>query len=265
MSNPIALIGGEEFADGFEDVHASLLEIARTARARKNGHAVKAVFLPTCAADDGPETVAYWCDTARSRLEAVGAHVITLPIVDEVSANDPENARWIAEADWIYLGGGYPHVGMRILSGTRALQALYTARQRGALIAGASAGAMMLCSVSWVITPELDAAVTDILTQGKGLSDWDFPLPPLLDCIGIVPQSMCWPHANQFFSLKWLKNGLLPARHTLVAVEEQTALVNTGGNGWQVLGRGKVLLVNDRYQVQELYSGTRIKSLYPEG
>ena len=261
VSNPISFIGGEEFADGFEDVHASLLELARTVRAQKNGHAVRAVFLPTCAADDGPETVAYWCETARNRLEAVGAHVSALPIVDEASANDPENARLIAEADWLYLGGGYPHVGMRILSGTRALQALHTARLRGALISGASAGAMMLCSISWIISSELDAAVTKILTSGSGLSDWSIPLPPLLDCIGLVPRSMCWPHANQFFSLRWLRNGLLPPGHTLIAIDEQTALVDTGTDGWQVLGRGMVRLVNNQYEIQELPAGSWIKNL----
>jgi hypothetical protein len=76
---------------------------------------------------------------------------------------------------------------------------------------------------------------------------------------------MCWPHANQFFSLRWAKNGLLPPGQTLVAIEEQTALVNSDNAGWQVLGKGKVLLLNDRYQVQEYPTGSWIKSLYSEG
>jgi cyanophycinase len=261
MKSPIALIGGEEFADGFEDVHANLLELARPSGTRANGRPVRVVFLPTCASEDGPETVTYWCEEAQRRLGTLGAKVIAARVVDRTSADDPENARLIAEADWVYIGGGYPHVGMRILSGTRSLQALQAARQRGALIAGASAGAMMLGARSWVITPELDAAVTEIFSKGTGVSEWDLPLPPSLECLGFVPRSMCWPHANQLFSMKWLKNGLLPPGHFVIGIDEQTALVHTSTNGWEVLGRGKAILVDDRYQIRELPAGSQLESL----
>lgn len=261
MKSMIALIGGEEFADGFEDVHANLLELSFSNRSQKDGKPVQVVFLPTCATDDGPDTVTYWCDEATKRLEAVGAKVKPLRIVDRPSADDPENARLIIEADWIYIGGGYPHVGMRILRGTRAQQALEAAWQRGALIAGASAGAMMLGAQSWVITPELDAAVTKLFSQGAGISEWDLPLPPALECLGFVPRSMCWPHANQLFSLRWLKSGLLPPHHFVIGIDEQTAFVQTVNGGWQVLGRGKVSLVDDQFQVTELNPGSRIENL----
>jgi cyanophycinase-like exopeptidase len=264
MKSPIALIGGEEFADGFEDVHASLLELARKGRdvrSQGNGRPVRIVFLPTCAADDGPETVSYWCEEAKRRLGALGAQVMSARIVDRVSADDPENARLISEADWIYIGGGYPHIGMRILGGTRAQQAIEAARQRGALISGASAGAMMLGARSWVITPDLEFAITEMFTEGTGIGDWSLPLPPPLDCLGFVPKSMCWPHANQLFSIRWLQDGLLPAGHFVIGVDEQTALVNTGNDGWEVQGRGKVTLVNDHFQVTELPPGSRIQNL----
>jgi hypothetical protein len=45
MPPHLALIGGEEFAAGFEDVHASLLKDTGNAQPR-------VVYLPTCAADD---------------------------------------------------------------------------------------------------------------------------------------------------------------------------------------------------------------------
>jgi len=264
MKSPIALIGGEEFADGFEEVHASLLELAREqrdSRGQENGRPVRVVFLPTCAADDGPETVSFWCEEAQRRLGSLGAQVLPGRIVDRESADAPENARLIAEADWVYIGGGYPHIGMRILGGTRAQQALVAARQRGALISGASAGAMMLGALSWVITPELEAAITEMFTQGTGVSDWSLPLPPLLDCFGFIPKSMCWPHANQLFSIRWIQDGLLPAGHFVIGIDEQTALVNSGSDGWEVQGRGKVTLVNDQYQVTELQAGSQIERL----
>jgi hypothetical protein len=264
MESPIALIGGEEFADGFEEVHATLLELARkrrVARGKENGRPVCVVFLPTCAADDGPETVSYWCEEAKRRLGELGAQVLAAHIVDRESADYPQNAQIIAEADWVYIGGGYPHIGMRILSGTHAHLALEDAHRRGVLISGASAGAMMLGARSWVITPELEAAITEMFSQGTGLGDWSLPLPPPLECLGFVPKSMCWPHANQLFSIQWIQDGLLPAGHFVIGIDEQTALVNTGSDGWEVQGRGKVTLVNDQYQITELPAGSRIERL----
>jgi peptidase E len=261
MTSPIALIGGEEFADGFEDVHANLWEVAQArqdSRSTGNGKPVSVVFLPTCATYDGPEVVTYW-DASRTPVTA-RRQVAPLRIVDE-SANDPENARLIAEADWIYIGGGYPHVGMRILGGTRAQHAIEEARRQGALISGASAGAMMLGARSWVITPELDAAITELFLNGTGVADWSLPLPPPLACLGIVPRSMCWPHANKLFSIRWMQNGLLPPGHFVIGIDEQTALVNTGRDGWEVLGRGKVTLVDERYQIRELPAGSWLERL----
>src|SRR5512137_1882055 len=103
MNSRLALIGGEEFSDGFEDVHASLLKDTGRTQPRL-------VFLPTCAADDGDEAIEYWCNTAREQFTALGAIVETLRVIDRASADDVRYAQSIAEADLIYFGGGYPHV-----------------------------------------------------------------------------------------------------------------------------------------------------------
>ena len=102
MNSRLALIGGEEFSDGFEDVHTSLLKDTGIAQPRL-------VFLPTCAADDGDEAIEYWCNTAREKFTALGASIETPRIVDAASANDEGFAQLMADADLIYFGGGYPH------------------------------------------------------------------------------------------------------------------------------------------------------------
>ncbi len=250
MKPCLALIGGEEFADGFEDVHAGLL-------AAIGGGPRRVVYLPTCAADDGDETVDYWCRLARERLGAVGAQVETPRIVDIASANDPHHARLIAAADWIYLGGGYPHVAMRILPGTRALDALRSALARGALISGASAGAMLMCARSFVITPELGADVDRALEQGD-TAGWNPPPPPPLDCLGWVPRSLCMPHFNRIpLPHAWLDRGFLPAGFRLIGIDEQTALVNTDGS-WEVQGRGAVTIVGDDRKPVRVVAGQKL-------
>jgi len=243
MSYALALIGGEEFADGFEDVHARLAEVAYAHRHSTNGHPLKIVYLPTCAAHDGIETVEYSCEQARQRLGANRAQVTALKVVDLASAEDAGNARQIAQADWIYLGGGYPHIGMGILSGTRCLDALYQARERGALISGASAGAMLLCDRSWVITPEFDESVTELVTEGGNPDEWDLPIPPFMDCLGLLPGTLLWPHLNQFFSMNWVERGIVPPGCTMIGVDEQTAVVRQHDGTWLVLGKGRVVII----------------------
>jgi cyanophycinase-like exopeptidase len=253
MKRLLALIGGEEFSDGFEDVHADLL-------ARMDGRPGRVVYLPTCASDDGEETVDHWCDLARRRLSDLGAQVDTPRVVDRDSANNPEYARLVAEAGWIYLGGGYPHVAMRILPGTRVLEALYTALKRGVLLTGASGGAMLMCARSFVVTPEFSEEASRIWESGAP-PDWDPPMPPLFDCLGIVPNTFCAPHFNRLFATKWLEHGLLPPGHSLIGIDEQTALISnddTAGEAatdWQVAGRGMVTL----------YRGDQLAGRYPSG
>jgi cyanophycinase-like exopeptidase len=213
----LVLIGGEEFADGFEDVHAAILSQVASGKSR-------GVFLPTCATHDGIETVKSWCRKAKERLSPVVASVETPLIVDQQSADDPANVALLASADWIYLGGGYPQVGMSILAGTHSLEALRQSAARGVLIIGASAGAMMMCARSVVIT--------------RGLMNGT-SVPEPLDCLGFVPDSMCVPHFNAPWAERWLDDRLRPKDLTLIGIDEQTALVHTRGL-WEVLGRGRV-------------------------
>lgn len=255
QSLQLALIGGEEFSDGFEAVHAALLQQARQRRQIPHQQPVKVVFLPTCAAQDGQERVEYWCEQARQRLGALEAAVEALAVVDRQSAEDPENAEKIAAADLVYLGGGMPHTGMQILGGTACLQALLLAGEGGALIAGASAGAMMLCAHSWMISPELDQAVEQIVMRGLDPEQVEPPAVSFLDGLGLVPDSLCWPHLNMFYSQRWLRGGLLPPRTTMLGVDEQTALLLNGSGQGRVLGRGRVLVVQPDFQMAEYYQG----------
>jgi cyanophycinase len=246
----LALIGGEEFADGFEDVHAELLA--------ELGGRPRVVFLPTCAADDGREAIDYWCDRAREQLATLDVNLETPRIVDAASANDDRYARLIAEADWIYFGGGYPHVAMRLLPNTRAMDALDTARARGALISGSSGGAMLLCAQSIVITPELAADIGQYWETGAP-DDWDPPPPPSLNCLGWVPHSQCEPHFNRrLLPRRWVRGEFLPDRLTMIGIDEQTALVSSDLRHWLVRGRGAVTLIRRGRPNQVYRSGEQV-------
>ena len=247
----LALIGGEEFADGFEEVHAGLL-------AGLPNHPQHVVYLPTCAADDGDEAIEYWCTTARERLSKLGAQVETPRIVDAASANDMDYARSIAEADWVYLGGGYPHVAMRILPGTRTLEALFAALQRGALISGASGGAMLMGSHSPIVTAQLAEAIGQVWEHGAP-PDWDPPIPTMIACLGLVPHSSIAPHFDRVSSRKWLNGDLIPDGFALVGIDEQTALVACDDRLWEVRGRGTVTLIHSDLTTGKYPANARLR------
>jgi cyanophycinase len=246
----LALIGGEEFAAGFEDVHAGLLADTGAAKPR-------VVFLPTCAADDGDEAIEYWCTTAREKFTALGAIVETPRVIDRASTDDMHYAQLIAEADLIYFGGGYPHVAMHILPDTRVLAALQDALQRGVLIAGSSGGAMLLGARSEVVTPELAEEIGRVWENGAP-PDWDPPLTEIIDCLGWVTHGFCAPHFNRVFPWKWLERGVLAEGEVMIGIDEQTALVSRTADQWEVRGRGAVTLIRDDRQPRRYAAGEAV-------
>ena len=74
----------------------------------------------------------------------LGAEVEPVLVRDRAGADDPAAAQAIGEADLIYLSGGKPAYLMGVLDGSAVGRALADAHQRGAVLAGCSAGAMVL-------------------------------------------------------------------------------------------------------------------------
>jgi cyanophycinase-like exopeptidase len=247
MVNRLALIGGEEFSDDFEIIHAGLLAAL--------GGRPRVVFLPTPAANDGIETVEHWCSLAREKLSALGANVDTPRVIDRESANDPRHAQQVAEADWVYLGGGYAHVALPILQDTKVMEALLSARASGALISGASAGAMMMGEQAIAITPELLEDVGKYWESGAP-PDWDPPIPPLIPALNWLPQTIVAPHFDRpWFSHKWLERDFLPNGFTLIGIDERTTLAQNSNSNWEVFGHGSVALYQAGHEISHYPTG----------
>lgn len=241
MNNRLALIGGEEFSDDFEAIHAGLI----AAFERKP----RLAFLPTAAAQDGAETVEYWCGQAREKLSVLGAQVETPRVVDAASANEELFTNQIAKADWVYLGGGYAHVALPILEGTKVMKAILSAKAHGALISGASAGAMMMGTYAIVITPELLEDVGKYWESGAP-PEWDPPAPPLIEGFNWLPQTIVAPHFDRpWFSRKWLERDFLPDGFTLIGIDERTTLAQVTSDKWQVFGLGSVKIYQQGIEI----------------
>jgi cyanophycinase-like exopeptidase len=167
MTGPIGLHGGGEYVAGDEPfLDALLAAAARSAAARGAsgsdgddvvGHAmaaptIRVVVVPTAAARGFPDragTTGVRAFERRAAALRLLARVEVARAVDAASAGDREIVERIATADLIHLPGGDPDLIPTLLDDTPALHALHEAWRRGAVLAGASAGAMALADWTW--------------------------------------------------------------------------------------------------------------------
>ena len=228
---PIGLHGGGEYLAGDEPFLNLLLdaaaapaaERARTcgspAEAREQG-AIRIAVVPTAAARERPDVaashgVAAFEAVASERRLAIRAQVV--PIVDSASAADPAHAGTLAAADLIHLPGGHPGLVVEILDSTLAWRSMLAARARGAVLAGASAGAMALAEWTW--TPE----------GGR-------------TGLGLVRGVLVAPHFERLPRDQWTAERERIGRPDLgvVALDERTGVLSGGdAGGWRVAGPGR--------------------------
>ncbi len=154
-------------------------------------------------------------------FKSLGAkNVISVPLIDEASANDETVAKSLREAKLIYMLGGFTHYLGETLKDSLAWKASLEAYQYGAVIAGSSAGAMVMCE--YYFDPY----------EGK-----------IHEGLNLVPNSLVLPHHNTF-GKGWAPRLLKQIPHvTLLGIDEQTGMLNDGENGmWNVYGAGEVVL-----------------------
>jgi hypothetical protein len=147
LTGPLGLHGGGEFLKGDEPFLGALLEAAQAA-----GRPTRIELVTTAIARHRPE-LAFGLGSATIGRVADGAgidlEIRHARVVDASSAADPEIAARLEAADLVYLPGGDPDAVLAILRDTAALAAIERVRQRGAVVAGASAGAMALGEITW--------------------------------------------------------------------------------------------------------------------
>jgi len=160
LIGPLALHGGGEFLAGDETFLGTLLALAAVATAGRDAAAetVRVELLTSAVARHRPDmafavgSAAFERVAAEARPGLPPVRVRHARVVDAASAADPDLVARLAAADLVYLPGGDPDAVLETLAGTAAWHAVERARLRGAVVAGASAGAMALGERTW--TPD---------------------------------------------------------------------------------------------------------------
>lgn len=231
-----ALVGSGEYLPAMEAVDRQLLAAAP----RPAGGPVPVVCIPAAAGQEGRASVDRWLNLGLEHFTRLGAAPQAARIVDRASADDPAAAAVIAAAGLIYFSGGDPAYLRACLAGSRAWAAVETARARGAVVAGCSAGAMILARQ----LPDVRSARLD-LQPGFG---W-------------VPARLILPHFDQLEGFRPGTTELVRSRlgdgEYALGIDEETALVGRPGAGWEVQG-ARTVVVLSRSAAQVFPSGQRL-------
>ncbi len=225
MSGPVALLGADEFLPAVAALDAELLAASGRPRPR-------VVILPTASAPDGEEVFQRWAAMGIAHFEALGAEVEAVLVHDRLEADDPASVQAVAEADLVYLSGGDPAHLMRSLAGSAVWAAALAVHARGGVLAGCSAGAMVLCERQAVLRRP--------------------PHLPLryMRALGVVPGVAAFPHYEKIPEpLTALMIAPAPRGTTILGLDEGTAAISRDGS-WVVRGRGRVTVWRGRQRVR---------------
>lgn len=209
---PLALVGGAEWRPGCT-FDAELVE-------RAGGDVL---VLPTAAAYERPERAVAF---AEAWFASLGATARGLSLLTRADALDPANADAIRSARFIYLGGGSPLHLRSVLKATPAWEALCDAWRAGAVVAGSSAGAMVLTDP--MVDPRGGA-----FTLGLGL----------VRQLAVIPHFESWSHEKVDRTVRLSGDGLVVA-----GIPERTALLREPDGSWRASGAGTVTLWKDGRQ-----------------
>ncbi len=205
---PIALVGGDEFrgpADPFDRLLISL--------ARQDRPAV--AILPTAAADSNPYLAA---NNGVRHFERLDAEPYPVMIRDSATANDEALIEELRRADIVYFSGGDPLHLLNTMRGSLAWTCVEELSQHGAIVAGSSAGAMML-------------------GQRMAFRGQD------MEGLAAVPGVVVLPHFERSSAdrLKRLRASIAPEL-TLLGIAGATGCVRQGKE-WRVDGPGEVSVI----------------------
>ena len=224
----LLLEGGAEFGGRMRDPDLHAIELA-------GGVDAPLRIIPTAAAPDDNHRRAG--SNGVRWFESLGARdVISLPLIDKASADDEAIANSLRNAKLIYLLGGFTHYLGQTLKDSLAWKAAMEAWQNGAVIAGSSAGAMVMCEFYY---HHNEGKVS------KGLN--------------LLPNSLVLPH-HDTFGKRWAPKLLKEIPNlTLIGIDEETGMVDDSENQtWTVHGRGGVTLYRggkvETYKARDVFS-----------
>ena len=207
MPGQIVLAGGEEFRAGCEDMDREVMRASGKDPAQVIIIPTAAVTGPAKAANDG---VTYFA--------ALGGVATQLMVLDGGQANDTEFIQPVATADVVYFTGGSPDHLLSVLRDSELLRLLMVGVERGMVVGGSSAGAMVMGS----------------MMRRPSAGGW-------VEGLGIVPGVSVLPHHERSDPATTARQIQETAASDTIClgIDARTGCLGSP-NDWRVVGSGKV-------------------------
>ena len=209
MAGWLVLAGGAEFQSGCDEADLMLVDAA-------GGAGVRVAIVPTAAAAEGAPRMA--AANGVRHFNRLGADAFGVMIVDVATANEAPLAAQLASARLIYMAGGDPGYLLHSLRGSLAWHVMLDAWSEGAILAGSSAGAMVLCEAMW--NPDTRRVESALAT---------------------VKRAIVIPHHRPASGWAEQLRSELDKAFSILGIAEQTSLI-WNGTTWQVAGPGEVTI-----------------------
>lgn len=216
----IALVGSGEYLPVMDEIDRALL-----ATLPKNP---LVALLPTASGLE-PGSPERWNRLGMTHFSGLGVETVALELLGRQDAFDQAIQAALTLANFFYFSGGNPNHLVETLQGTPAWDIMARAHGTGAVIAGCSAGAMMLGGYT---------------VRLRGLMTGE--PPSLAPALGVVPNVAVLPHFDRFAARLGLAapqafTEMAPEKLAVLGIDEDTALVRLlPDHPWQVMGRQTV-------------------------
>ena len=211
MAGEFGLVGGEEFRSGCEEMDIEIMKASGQDPARVLIIPTAAVTGPAKAANDGVVHFA-----------KLGGDSSQLMVLDRSQSDDPSFVQFGPqsgrEPSVVYFTGGNPDHLLTTLADSQLLRNIMDAVADGAVLAGSSAGAMVMGSL--MRRP-----------QGGG---W-------IEALGIVPGVAVLPHHERSDPKETSRQlqAQIPADITVLGIDARSGCLGRPGS-WRTVGSGNV-------------------------
>ena len=235
------LLGSGEFTPVMDDLDRRILATIPKARPF-------VAIVPTASGEE--ETPSAWADNGIAHFTALGADAVGVMVVRREDAHDPRWEREVLRADWIYFSGGRPQYAIGVLENTPFWRSVLARNREGAILAGSSAGAMMLGEKSYA--PDQ-------------FDDKGFPRSvSIRDGLGMLPGLFVIPHFDLLTGFPpervndWIEHWPVGLRG--LGIDEDTAVVEEAG-AWRVEGRGRAITMRTFAEREVHAAGTTLDGI----
>ena len=228
-AGPVLLIGGAEDKLKARRILSRFVRLAGGSDAR--------LVVVSTASELGDRTT----DVYGSIFRDLGAgDVVGMNPQERHEAEDPGVAAALARSTGVFLTGGNQLRLTSVVAGTRLDSGLHLARDRGAVIAGTSAGASALAAY--------------MLAFGESGATPRHGIVQLAAGLGLVPQTVVDQHFEQRTRLGRLLAAIAQSPSLIgLGLDEDTAAVVHADRTMEVFGRGAVTVVDGSRMQTDAY------------